>query len=215
MWFILGTLRKPQAKACRATHQSTVALHIFLTQHLPSSCAIAAPLPPSVFLGSVTRAGHSTQYRSTPQVTTCHQQGLQITFYSWQNHRVPILLSWGEKTNLSQCLVSADKISSQLSSEFLRHTSAFIGNFGCKVGARFRITSLINGCNQFLCVPKLPLQFKNAELLWWLCDYNIHTWNSFNAFTSPPTSFFKEKMMAVLPLSDAWSSFSLLSSIIM
>lgn len=84
MCFMLGTLRKPQAKTHRATHWSTVALHIFLTQYLPSSCAIAAPLSPSVWLGSVTRVLHSTRYRLTPQVSTCHQQGLQTTCYSPQ-----------------------------------------------------------------------------------------------------------------------------------
>lgn len=86
MRFLLGTLRKPQAKTHRATHQGTVALHILLTQHLPSSCAIAAPLSPSVWLGSVTRALHSAQCRSAPQVSTCHQQGLQTTSYSQQNY---------------------------------------------------------------------------------------------------------------------------------
>lgn len=116
--FILGTLRKPQARTSRAAHQSTVALHRFLTQHLPSSCAIAAPLTPSVWLGNVARALHSSQYRSTPQVSACHQQGLQTTSYSQPNHWVQILLSWGEKINLSQCSVWADKIFRQPSSNF-------------------------------------------------------------------------------------------------
>lgn len=118
MCFILGTLRIPQAKTHRATHQSTAALHRFLTQLLPSSCAIAAPLPPSVWLGNVTRALHSSQHRSTPQVSACHQQGLHTTSYSQPNHWVQILLSWREKINLSQCSVRAGKIFRQTSSNF-------------------------------------------------------------------------------------------------
>ncbi len=40
----------------------------------------------------------------------------------------------------------------------------------------------------------------------------VHTWKSLSAFTSPPTSFLREKMIVALPFSDEFF-FSLFSSI--
>lgn len=40
-----------------------------------------------------------------------------------------------------------------------------------------------------------------------------HTWKSLSAFTSPPTSFLREKIMVALPFSDEFF-FSVFSSIL-
>lgn len=46
------------------------------------------------------------------------------------------------------------------------------------------------------------------------CNNLVHTWKSLSAFTSPPTSFLREKMIVALPFSDVFF-FSVLSSILL
>lgn len=46
------------------------------------------------------------------------------------------------------------------------------------------------------------------------CNNFVHTWKSLSAFTSPPTSFLREKMIVALPFSDVFF-FSVFSSILL